>query len=152
MSHHDCVLYDRSCRLKQCFRCHEYGHIVPQCDAEERCGYCAEKHNTKECMKKLSDPKQAPLCRCARASIQYGAVHAPEEEKSWLEWSKHGKTDLFSIMEQTIQDVQQGESQQEIKKQLPCRHSASQEHRTASTADWTTYRRVQPLASHTHMT
>ena len=67
-------------------------------------------------MKKLSDPKQAPLCRCARASIQHGAVHAPEEEKSWLEWSKHGKTDLFSIMEQTIQDVQQGESQQEIKR------------------------------------
>ena len=61
-THHDCVLYDRSCRLKQCFRCHKYSHIRPQCDTEEQCGYCAEKHNTKECMKKLSDPKPAPLC------------------------------------------------------------------------------------------
>ncbi|PYH50345.1 uncharacterized protein BO96DRAFT_300112, partial [Aspergillus niger CBS 101883] len=45
--HHDCVIYDKSCRLKPCYRCHEYGHIGPQCDAEERCGYCAGKHNTK---------------------------------------------------------------------------------------------------------
>lgn len=60
--HHDCVLYDKSCRLKQCYRCHEYGHIGPQCDAEERCGYCAGKHNTKECMVKETDPKPAPSC------------------------------------------------------------------------------------------
>lgn len=60
--HHDCVLYDLSCRLKQCYRCHEYGHIGPQCDAEERCGYCAGKHNTKECMVKEAEPKPAPCC------------------------------------------------------------------------------------------
>ncbi|GAT19406.1 hypothetical protein RIB2604_00500100 [Aspergillus luchuensis] len=45
--HHDCVLYDKSCRLKQCYKYHEYGHIGPQCDAAERCGYCAGKHNIK---------------------------------------------------------------------------------------------------------
>ncbi|CEL05808.1 hypothetical protein ASPCAL06922 [Aspergillus calidoustus] len=60
--HHDCVLYDRSCRLKQCYRCHEYGHIGLQCDAEERCGYCAGMHNTKECMAKETDPKPTPKC------------------------------------------------------------------------------------------
>jgi hypothetical protein len=60
--HHDCVLYDRSCRLKQCYRCHEYGHIGPQCDAEERCGYCAGAHNTKECIARDADPKPAPKC------------------------------------------------------------------------------------------
>jgi hypothetical protein len=60
--HHDCVLYDRSCRLKQCYRCHEYGHIGPQCDAEERCGYCAGAHNTKECMARDTDPKPTPKC------------------------------------------------------------------------------------------
>lgn len=59
---HDCVLYDRSCKLKQCYRCHEYGHIGPQCDANERCGYCAEAHNTKECMRKDADPKPTPKC------------------------------------------------------------------------------------------
>ena len=60
--HHDCVLYDKSCRLKQCYRYHESGHIGPRCDAEERCGYCAGKHNTKECMVKETDPKPAPSC------------------------------------------------------------------------------------------
>jgi hypothetical protein len=60
--HHDCVLHDRSCRLKQCYRCHEYGHIGPQCDAEERCGHCAGKHNIKESMVKEADPKPTVCC------------------------------------------------------------------------------------------
>ena len=59
---HDCVLYDRSCKLKQCYCCHKYGHIRPQCDAEERCGYCAEMHNTKECISKDMDPRPPPKC------------------------------------------------------------------------------------------
>ncbi|GFG19796.1 hypothetical protein IFM5058_10320 [Aspergillus udagawae] len=60
--HHNCVLYDWSCRLKQCYRCHEYGHIRPQCDAEERCRYCMGAHNTKECIARDADPKPAPKC------------------------------------------------------------------------------------------
>ena len=80
-THHDCVLYDRSCRLKQCFRCHEYGHIGPQCDAEERCGYCAEKHNTKECMKKLSDPKPALLCVLCKGQHTAWSSACPRRRK-----------------------------------------------------------------------
>ena len=30
---HQCPLYDRTCRLKQCFRCYNYGHIGTQCNA-----------------------------------------------------------------------------------------------------------------------
>jgi hypothetical protein len=60
--HHDCILYDQSCRLKQCYHCHEYGHIRPQCDAEERCGYCAGAHNTKEYIARDADPKPTPKC------------------------------------------------------------------------------------------
>ena len=36
-----CELYDRSCRLRQCFSCQAYGHIGTQCKAIRRCGYCA---------------------------------------------------------------------------------------------------------------
>ncbi|KAH6957479.1 hypothetical protein DER45DRAFT_604275 [Fusarium avenaceum] len=36
-----CELYDRSCRLRQCFSCQRYGHIGTQCKATTRCGYCA---------------------------------------------------------------------------------------------------------------
>lgn len=80
-THHDCVLYDRLCRLKQCYRCHEYGHIGPQCDAEERCGYCAEKHNTKECMVKLTDPKPAPSCVLCKGQHTAWSSACPRRRK-----------------------------------------------------------------------
>lgn len=46
---HQCQLYDRACRVKQCFRCYNYGHIGTQCNASQVCGYCAEQHETKHC-------------------------------------------------------------------------------------------------------
>ena len=46
---HQCQLYDRACRIKQCFRCYNYGHITTQCNATQVCGYCAEHHETKHC-------------------------------------------------------------------------------------------------------
>lgn len=49
---HQCQLYDRACRVKQCFRCYNYGHIGTQCNASQTCGYCAERHETKHCSHK----------------------------------------------------------------------------------------------------
>lgn len=49
---HICQLYDRACRVKQCFRCYNYGHIGTQCNATQTCGYCAELHETKNCKQK----------------------------------------------------------------------------------------------------
>ena len=49
---HQCQLYDRACRIKQCFRCYHYGHITTQCNASQICGYCAELHETKHCRRK----------------------------------------------------------------------------------------------------
>jgi hypothetical protein len=49
---HPCQLYDRSCRVKQCFRCYNYGHIGTQCSAPQTCGYCAEQHESKHCGQK----------------------------------------------------------------------------------------------------
>ncbi|OCL15346.1 hypothetical protein AOQ84DRAFT_406188 [Glonium stellatum] len=36
----------------QCFRCYNYGHIGAQCDAAQRCGYCAKLYKTKNCKHK----------------------------------------------------------------------------------------------------
>jgi len=53
--------YDRSCRMKQCFRCHKYGHVGPQCLAEtEKCGRCAQNHSSKDC----PDPKNIKCAAC----------------------------------------------------------------------------------------
>ena len=49
---HQCELYDRSCRVMQCFRCYHYCHITTQCNAPQVCGYCAEPHETKHCKQK----------------------------------------------------------------------------------------------------
>ena len=49
---HQCQLYDRACRIKQCFRCYHYGHITTQCNASQVRGYCAELHETKHCRRK----------------------------------------------------------------------------------------------------
>ena len=49
---HQCQLYDRACRIKQCFRCYNYGHIGTQCNASQVCGCCAEQHETKHCTQK----------------------------------------------------------------------------------------------------
>ena len=49
---HTCQLYDRSCRIKQCLRCYDYGHIGTQCNARQSCGYCAGGHESKACLAK----------------------------------------------------------------------------------------------------
>lgn len=41
----DCELYDRSCKLKECYKSQSYGHIGTQPNANETCGNCAEPHH-----------------------------------------------------------------------------------------------------------
>jgi hypothetical protein len=59
--HHDCELYDRGCKLKQCYKCQKYGHIGTQCIANDTCGYCAEPHDTRQC-KNREEPNFTPKC------------------------------------------------------------------------------------------
>ena len=62
---HHCQLYDRSCRVKQCFRCHHYGHIGTLCNVAQTCGYCAELHETRHCRRKSEEgfSPRCPVCR-----------------------------------------------------------------------------------------
>ena len=43
---HRVVLYNRECRIKQCFKCYKYGHISSECPNQECCGRCAKNHST----------------------------------------------------------------------------------------------------------
>lgn len=56
---HCCALYDRSCRMKQCFWCYKYGYIGTQCRINQTCGYCSGAHESKECPSKDSTRKCA---------------------------------------------------------------------------------------------
>ena len=64
---HQCQLYDRACRIKQCFRCYHYGHIGIQCNASQICGYCNEPHETKQCQQR-STVAFAPRCTVCKGA------------------------------------------------------------------------------------
>lgn len=49
---HQCQLYGRACRIKQCFQRYSYVHIGTQYNASQVCGYCAQQHDTKHCKQK----------------------------------------------------------------------------------------------------
>jgi hypothetical protein len=37
----DCEPYDATVRIRQCFKCYEFGHISKYCKKQQRCGHCA---------------------------------------------------------------------------------------------------------------
>lgn len=60
-----CERYERQCRVKQCFKCQNNGHIRTQCKAPTACGYCAQEHETRDCPSKSdrSVPRKCATCR-----------------------------------------------------------------------------------------
>jgi hypothetical protein len=56
------IRYSRACKVLQCFKCYEYGHITRQCRNEEKCGHCAGGHPTKDCLDPTGN-KTCALCK-----------------------------------------------------------------------------------------
>ena len=55
-------LYDRACRIQECFRCHRYGHISAQCGGQQKCGICAEGHRSEDCPSKDLGKRKCASC------------------------------------------------------------------------------------------
>jgi hypothetical protein len=79
---HQCQLYDRACRVVQCFRCYHYSHIGTQCNASQTCGYCADLHGTKHCRQKGIEGS-SPDALYAKVLALHGATPAPRGRKKW---------------------------------------------------------------------
>lgn len=77
---HSSELYDRACRVKQCFRCYRYGHIGTQCSAAQTCGYCAELHETKNCPQKGAEGFN-PRCPVCKGTHTAWSNACPERKK-----------------------------------------------------------------------
>lgn len=46
----ECELFEKNCRITQCFRCFEFGHMVKSCRKDQRCVKCAGKHHIEACV------------------------------------------------------------------------------------------------------
>ncbi len=55
-THVTCELFVDNCRIKQCFNCQRYYHIINVCRYERRCSICFEQHNEETC--KISTNKR----------------------------------------------------------------------------------------------
>ncbi len=45
-----CELFKKNCRITQCFRCHEFDHMIKICRKNHRCKKCADKHHIEKCV------------------------------------------------------------------------------------------------------
>ena len=77
---HQCELYDRACRVMQCFRCYHYCHITTQCNASQVCGYCAEPHETKHCKQKEVE-RFTPRCAVCKGAHTAWSNACPARKK-----------------------------------------------------------------------
>ncbi len=49
-----CKLFKKNCCITQCFRCHEFDHMIKFCKKNQRCKKCADKHHIKKCVMSLN--------------------------------------------------------------------------------------------------
>jgi hypothetical protein len=95
---HQCQLYDRACRVKQCFRCYNYGHIGTQCTASQVCGYCTEQHETKHCRQKGMEgfTPQCAVCKGAHTAWS-NACPARKKELERVEQAKQARSIYWHV-------------------------------------------------------
>ncbi len=49
-----CKLFEKNCCITQCFRCHEFDHMIKICRKNQRCEKCADKHHIKKYVMSLN--------------------------------------------------------------------------------------------------
>lgn len=72
-----CRVYNRACKLQQCFNCQNYGHSTSQCIKVSACCQCAGTHSSRECPGNL--PKKCAACKGAHTAFDKSCRLREEE-------------------------------------------------------------------------
>ena len=63
-SEHNCVYFEKECRVLQCFKCYKHGHMTYACRNGPFCHKCGENHEAETCTS-AKDGKRCPSCPTA---------------------------------------------------------------------------------------
>jgi len=97
-------LYDRACRIQECFKCHKYGHISAQCGGTKKCGICAEGHRSEDC-------PSTDLGSSTRKCASCGGPHKARDNKCPEFQKEMVRVQLARNIKQTRWRVPTGEGQ-----------------------------------------
>ncbi len=73
-----CKLFEKNCRITQCYKCFNFDHMTRFCKNEERCFKCVSKHYIKKCVVLMNrrwcancnDSHELWRCSCLKWKLQ----------------------------------------------------------------------------------
>ena len=63
-SEHNCVYFEKGCRVLQCFKCYKHGHMTYACRNGPFCHKCGKNHEAETCTS-AKNGKRCPSCPTA---------------------------------------------------------------------------------------
>lgn len=84
---HHVIIGFRECKvyeyvyLLQCLRCYRFGHFARECNFEETCRRCTEKHKLSECTSPILSHKCSNCKSANLRGAQYDIRHPPTDDR-----------------------------------------------------------------------
>ena len=91
-------LYDPGCRVVQCAKCLQFGHVMAMCSSAVCCPFCNLTHSRKQCPdRKNSSRRKCALCQQSHAATDRQRCPKWREQLSILEAVQKKKARLFPV-------------------------------------------------------
>ena len=102
-----CELFERGCRMTQCFNCQQYEHTDRVCKMSIKCRHCAESHDTKVCSHLLDKIKRrCMICMKSGHEAWVNICEACIEQKERTRIAFFNKSVFYPQQTQTQSHVQ----------------------------------------------
>jgi hypothetical protein len=91
-------LYDPGCRVVQCAKCVQFGHVMAMCSSTVCCPFCALAHSRKQCPDRKNPSRyKCALCQQSHAATDRQKCPKWREQLSILETVQKKKARLFPV-------------------------------------------------------